>query len=115
VQYDPAGSDENNEKITLLARNLSGDTTPLDLSKIFRLKVNGTNKTLPRILPMDVPTTFTKTFGFPNSTKDGSDVVIQLTYGDYIFATYRYNPNTPIEEELLTGEMEDTGFILDLS
>ncbi|MEI8009537.1 MAG: hypothetical protein WCI00_09625 [bacterium] len=68
MDYDPPGPDTNNEKITLLATNLSGDQTPLDLSKIFRLKVNGTNKTLPRILPINVPTTFIKTFGFPNST-----------------------------------------------
>jgi hypothetical protein len=68
VEYDPEGSDTNNEKITLLANNISGNQSPVDLSKVFRLKVNGTNKTLPRILPMDTPTTFTKTFGFPNST-----------------------------------------------
>lgn len=116
VVYDPEGSDTDNEKVTLLAHHISGDTAPLDLSKTFRLKVNGTNKTLPRILPMDVPTTFTKTFGFPNSTKDGSEVVVQLTYDDYIFDTYRYNPNiTEQEEEPSTGEIEETGFVLDLS
>lgn len=113
--YDPEGSDTNNEKVTLLATNISGDTTPLNLNSIFRLKVNGTNKTLPWTLPMNVPTTFTKTFEFPNSTKDGSEVIVQLTYGDYIFDTYRYNPNILKEEDLLTGEIEFTGNILDLS
>ena len=107
MDYDPEGSDTNNEKVTLLATNLSGDQIPLDLSTIFRLKVNGTNKTLPRILPMNVSTTFTKTFGFPNSTDDGQEVIIQLTYGDYVFDTYRYNPNVP-EEEIFTGEVEST-------
>ena len=116
IDYDPEGSDTNNEKITLLATNLSGDQTPLDLSKIFRLKVNGTNKTLPRILPMNTPTTFTKTFGFPNSTDDGQSVIVQLTYGDYIFATYTYNPNIPsLLEEVITGDIETTWILLDLS
>ncbi len=109
MEYDPEGSDTNNEKITLLATSLSGDLTPLDLSKIFRLKVNGTNKTLPWMLPMNVPTTFTKTFGFPNSTEDGQEVVVQLTYGDHIFATYTYNPNIPVADvetgTEITGEM----------
>ena len=104
VDYDPEGSDTNNEKITLLATNSSGDQTPLDLSKIFRLKVNGTTKTLPRTLPMNVPTTFTKTFGFPNSTNSWQDVIIQLMYGEYIFDTYTYNPKklSSKEEEAFT-------------
>ncbi len=109
VEYDPEGSDTNNEKITLLATSLSGDLAPLDLNKIFRLKVNGTNKTLPWMLPMNVPTTFTKTFGFPNSTEDGQEVIVQLTYGDHIFATYTYNPNTPVADvetgTEITGQM----------
>lgn len=118
--YDPEGSDTDNETVTLLAHHVSGDTAPLDLSKIFRLKVNGTNKTLPRTLPMDKQTTFTKNFGFPNSTKDGSEVVIQLTYGEYIFDIYKYNPN--IKEEIvieswlqLTGEEIITGILYDFS
>ena len=115
VVYDPEGSDTDNETITFLAHHISGDTTPLDLSKTFRLNINGTNKTLPWILPMDKPTTFKKTFGFPNSTKDGSDVTVKLTYGSYLFSTYTYNPNLPKEEELLTGEVELTGIVLDLS
>lgn len=108
VDYDPEGSDTNNEKVTLLATSKLGWSNPLDLNSIFRLKVNGTNKTLPRSLPMDIPTTFTKTFGFPNSS-DGQSVVIQLTYGDYIFDTYTYNPNVPdVEEEkkIETGDTE---------
>lgn len=116
VDYDPEGSDTNNEKVTLVATNLSGDMTPLDLSNIFRLKVNGTNKTLPRILPMNTPTTFTKTFGFPNSTDNGQRVIVQLTYEDYIFDTYTYNPTSPEEpEKILTGEIQATWILLDLS
>ena len=114
IDYDPEGSDTNNEKITLLATNISGDQTPLDLSKIFRLKVNGTNKTLPRILPMNVPTTFVKTFGFPNSTDNGQEVIVQLTYGDYVFDTYTYNPNI-LSEQTITGDVESTWTLFDLS
>lgn len=56
---------------------------------------------------MDTPTTFTKTFGFPNSTDDESAVSIELTYGDHVFATYTYTPNPlPIQE---TKE-ETTGY-----
>lgn len=107
VEYDPPGSDTNNETITLLAHHNSGDTTPLDMSKIFRVKVNGSNKLLSWWLPMDTPTTFTKTFGFPNSTDDESAVSIELTYGDHVFATYTYTPNPlPIQE---TKE-ETTGY-----
>lgn len=68
IDYDPEGSDTNNEKITLLAIHVSGYQTPLNLSKTFRLTINGRNKTLSGILAMNVPTTFIKTFGFPNST-----------------------------------------------
>lgn len=115
VDYDPEGTDTNNEKITLLASHISGDTNALDLSKIFRLKVNGTNKTLPWSLPMDKETTFIKTFGFPNSTKDGSVVVITLTHGDKVFDTYTYDPNKEKPEELLTWDLELTGNLLDIS
>ncbi|MCX6824807.1 MAG: hypothetical protein NTY80_01155 [candidate division SR1 bacterium] len=119
VDYDPEGSDTNNEKITLLASHISGDVSPLDLSKVFRLKVNGTNKTLPWLLPINTPTTFTKTFGFPNSTSSGQGVVVSLTYGDYVFDTYTYTPNTTIsqdEEEITsTGDLQYTGTLVDIS
>jgi hypothetical protein len=35
------------------------------------------------------------TFGFPNSTKDGSDVIVSIFYDTTIFDTYTYNPNIP--------------------
>ena len=115
IDYDPDGSDTNNEKITLLATSNVGNPAPLDLSKLFRLKVNGTNKTLPWILAMDTPTTFTKTFGFPNSTASGQDVIITLNYGDYIFDTYTYNPKkfSPQEENQLTSTGYTVSSVLD--
>lgn len=68
---------------------------------------------------MGVPTTFTKTFGFPNSTDDGQAVVVSLVYDDYVFATYTYNPNQPVLpkelKEVITGDIQNTGVMLDLS
>lgn len=115
IEYDPEGSDTNNEKITLLATHISGNQTPLDLSKTFRLKVNGTNKTLPRILPMDIPTTFTKTFGFPNTTKSWEVVIVSLHYGEYVFDTYTYNPKklSSADEEALTTTGYTVSSVLD--
>ena len=90
IDYDPEGSDTNNETITIQ----SSSSTSLDLSQL-RLKVNTTNKTLSGIIAPGETLTITKTFGFPNSTKDGEDVVVSLFYDTYIFDTYTYNPNTP--------------------
>ncbi len=74
------------------------------MSKTFRVQVNGRNKLLSGRLPMDTPTTFTKTFGFPNSTDSGQAVIISLTYGDELLATYSYTPMSlsPQEEQELT-------------
>ena len=53
---------------------------------------------------MGISTVFTKTFGFPNSTSSGQDVVVSLVYGDHIFDTYTYNPKqlSPQDQEALT-------------
>jgi len=99
IDYDPPWSDTNNEKITLLATNKDGHTTPVFISSLFRLKINGRNKTLSGILEMGIPTTFVKTFWFPNSTDSGQDVIVQLVYGDHIFDTYTYNPKKVFSQE----------------
>lgn len=90
IDYDPDGSDTWNETITIQ----SNSSKPLDLSKI-KMKVNTTNKKLTGILDPHSSITLKWTFGFPNSTKDWSDVVVILFYEDHIFATYTYNPNKP--------------------
>ena len=56
---------------------------------------------------MDTPTTFTKTFGFPNSTDEGKDVLIELTYGEYVFASYSYTP-TPVK--VIEPEKPEAGY-----
>jgi hypothetical protein len=93
ILYDPDGADTDNEMITL--QNLSAFS--LDLS-FLKLKINTTNKKLTGTLSPGETKTFKGTFGFPNSTKDGSEVLVSLFYDDTvdtIFDTYLYNPNTP--------------------
>lgn len=104
IDYDPEWSDTWKEKITIE----SNSEKALDLAKI-KMKVNSTNKKLNWILEPYSSITLEWTFWFPNSTKDWSDVIIQLFTWDYIFTTYTYNPNkTKIEEEI-KEESELTG------
>ena len=90
INYDPDWSDSWNETITIQ----SNSSKSLDLSKI-KMKVNATNKKLTWILEPYSTFTLKWSFGFPNSMKDNSDVVVILFYDDYIFSTYTYNPNKP--------------------
>ena len=90
IDYDPDWSDAWNETITIK----SNSSQVLDLSKI-KMKVNATNKKLTWNLEPYSSITLKWSFGFPNSTKDNSDVVVILFYDDYIFSTYTYNPNKP--------------------
>ena len=90
IDYDPEWSDTWKETITIQ----SNSSKQLDLSKI-RMKINATNKKLTWILEPNSSTTLKWTFGFPNSTKDWSDVIVILFYDNHIFSTYAYNPNKP--------------------
>jgi len=90
IDYDPDGTDSGNETITIQ----SNSSKALDLSKI-KMKVNATNKKITWILEPNSTLTLKWSFGFPNSTRDGSDVVVILFYDNYIFSTYTYNPNKP--------------------
>ena len=90
INYNPDWNDAWNETITIK----SNSSKPLDLSKI-KMKVNATNKKLTWILEPYSSITLKWSFWFPNSTKDGSDVVIILFYDNHIFSTYTYNPNKP--------------------
>ena len=90
VNYDPDWSDSWNETITIK----SNSSKSLDLSKI-KMKVNATTKKITWTLEPYSTLTLKWSFGFPNSTKDGSDVVVILFYNNHIFATYTYNPNKP--------------------
>ena len=90
IDYDPDGTDSWNETITIQ----SNSSKALDLSKI-KMKVNATNKKITWTLEPNSILTLKWSFGFPNSTKDGSDVVVILFYDNHIFSTYTYNPNKP--------------------
>jgi len=90
IDYDPEWSDTWKETITIQ----SNSSKSLDLSKI-KMKVNATNKKLTWILEPYSSITLTWSFWFPNSTKDGTDVVVILFNDNYIFSTYKYNPNKP--------------------
>ena len=90
IDYDPEWSDSGNETITIQSKS----SKSLDLSKI-KMKVNATNKKLTWILEPYSIITLEWSFGFPNSTKDNSDVVVLLFYDNHIFSTYTYNPNKP--------------------
>ena len=90
IDYDPEWSDSGNETITIQSKS----SKSLDLSKI-KMKVNATNKKITWILEPYSTITLKWSFGFPNSTKDNSDVVVILFYDNHIFSTYTYNPNKP--------------------
>ena len=90
IDYDPEWTDAWNETITIESKSLQ----PLDLSKI-KMKINATNKKLTWILEPNSSITLKWSFWFPNSTKDGSDVIVILFYDNHIFSTYTYNPNKP--------------------
>lgn len=90
INYDPEWRDSWNETITIKSNSYKS----LDLSKI-KMKVNATNKKLTWTLEPYSTLTLKWSFGFPNSTKDNSDVVVILFYDNYIFSTYTYNPNKP--------------------
>ena len=90
IDYDPDWTDSWNETITIQ----SNSSKALDLSKI-KMKVNATTKKITWTLEPNSILTLKWSFGFPNSTKDGSDVVVILFYDNHIFSTYTYNPNKP--------------------
>jgi len=90
IDYNPEWSDSGNETITIQSKS----SKSLDLSKI-KMKVNATTKKISWILEPYSSITLKWSFGFPNSTKDNSDVVVILFYDNHIFSTYTYNPNKP--------------------
>ncbi len=89
IDYDPPGSDKDNETITLIL--LDGADT-LDLSKT-KVNFNNKNKKLKGMLEKGKELTIKGDFTFPNSTKDGSNIKVQLLLWDKVLDTYYYNPN----------------------
>ena len=89
IDYDPPGSDKDNETITLI---LLDGAESLDLTKL-KLNFNNKNKKLKGVLEKGKELIIRGDFAFPNSTKDGSNIKVQLLLGDQVLDTYYYNPN----------------------
>ncbi|HOQ79112.1 MAG TPA: thermonuclease family protein, partial [Candidatus Absconditabacterales bacterium] len=93
IDYDPPGSDKDNETITLLL--LTG--TQVDLSKYtlqYIKEGKATNKSLKGILTFGAEQTFKGDYTLPNSTQDKNPVIVHiLNPNQQIVDTYIYNPN----------------------
>ena len=84
--YDPPGSDTNKETITLLLTKGEG----LDLKKTT-LVIDGKNKKINGILKYWESKTLVGNFGFPNTKKDKSNVVVQLKLWNQLLDTFIYS------------------------
>ncbi|MCK9466834.1 MAG: thermonuclease family protein [Candidatus Absconditabacterales bacterium] len=93
IDYDPPGSDKDNETITLLL--LTG--TQIDLSQYTLQYIKdgkSTNKKLKGILTFGAEQVFKGDYTLPNSTQDKNPVIVHLLDPDKkIVDTYIYNPN----------------------
>ncbi|HPC34247.1 MAG TPA: thermonuclease family protein, partial [Candidatus Absconditabacterales bacterium] len=93
IDYDPPGSDKDNETITLLL--LTG--TQVDLSQYtlqYIKEGKATNKSLKGILTFGAEQTFKGDYTLPNSTQDKNPVIVHiLDPNQQIVDTYIYNPN----------------------
>ena len=107
IEYDPPWADTNQEKIQLLLS--TGNTVQQVFlgTKDWFLKINGTKKYLTGMLLIDVPQAIQGTFGFPNSSKTGQAISIQLRYLTSMVAQYAYVPLQQAKvpkTKLTTGE-----------
>ncbi|HRX63536.1 MAG TPA: thermonuclease family protein [Candidatus Absconditabacterales bacterium] len=93
IDYNPDGSDKDNETITLLL--LSGGQIDLSDYTIQYVKDGkSTNKTIQGILSAGNEQIFKGNYTFPNSTNDKNPVTVNLIDpNNYIVDTYIYNPN----------------------
>lgn len=96
INYDPEGRDYDNETITLLLAT----SKELKITDKFRLVINGHRKKLPEtmLLPWE-QNTLKGNFQFPNSKA----TCVDLSYDEYVFDTYCYNPDQDKKQKLLTG------------
>ena len=97
INYNPNGTDTNNESITLKLNW----TSTINLSS-FKLRINKDNKTTKKsiswILQPWQTQTFIWNYQFPNTTDDWKNIIVSLVYNDiYILDTYSYNPNIPTD------------------
>ena len=107
VDYNPAGSDTNNEKITFIASQLSGE---LDLSSGRYLMIGTRKRYLRWTISNTNALTLQASFAFPNSSKNWLPNVIQLWNKETLVDSYSYFPEE--EKKELTGENILSGDLL---
>ena len=106
IDYNPPGSDTNNEKITFVAPLLSGD---IDFSQWRYLMIGTRKRYLRGTLSSQNALTLQASFSFPNSTKESS-VIVQLWNQETLVDSYSYVPQE--EAKPLTGKDELSGNLL---
>ncbi|MCX6823134.1 MAG: hypothetical protein NTX91_04050 [candidate division SR1 bacterium] len=107
VDYDPPGSDTNNEKITFRASSLSG---MVDFSKGWYLMINTKKRYLRGNISNSDTLTLQASFSFPNSSKNGIPNIVQLWNKEILVDSYSYIPEE--EKKELTGENILSGDLL---
>lgn len=103
IDFDPIGSDKENEKIWL--KLISDSISSLDLSN-FKIQIQKDGKISNHSIKWNlnanteqfIPTNSI----FPNSTNDGQDVQVSLIQWDILFTSYSYNPN---KSEIQSGSI----------
>lgn len=90
IDYDPDGSDTNNEKITFIMDAGS----PVDLSE-FHILINWIKKKLKETLVPWTPLTLVGTYWFSNNKQ----TCVVLQYQDHIYDTYCYDPEEDTQKE----------------
>lgn len=93
IDYDPPGSDTNNESITLLAGLPLGEPF-LTLQKPDRyIKIGTTKRYLSGTIFPGVPLVVKGSFAFPNSSKSWSEITVQLWHQNQLIDVYQYLPS----------------------
>jgi len=93
IDYNPDGSDKDNETITLLLLSW-GQIDLSDYTIQYVKDWKSTNKTIQGILSAWNEQIFKWNYTFPNSTNDKNPVTVNLIDpNNYIVDTYIYNPN----------------------
>lgn len=103
IDFDPIGSDKENEKIWL--KLTSDSISSLNLSN-FNIQIQKDGKISNHSIQWNL-TANTEQFIytnsiFPNSTNDGQDIQVSLIQWDTLFASYTYNPN---KSEIQSGSI----------
>lgn len=112
VDYDPPGSDTSNEKITLLGSWETGERSLLLQKPDWYLKINSTKRYLSGLLISNEPLTLLGSFSFPNSSKSGVEIEVQLRYQNELLDTYKYLPGKIVSVALTGSDPISTGSYL---